>query len=77
MIAVQGAAGMTNTRNTPLEALESAYPLRVLRQRESWLSGRQSGAERLPEKTIRLKAGDVLRILTVVFGGWGLLGGHA
>lgn len=117
---------MTNTRNTPIEALERAYPLRVLRYRlrrgsggagwapggegierdvqvledvtvsliterrvsrpkalsggkdgatgENWLlpQGDEERAERLPDKcTIRLKAGDVLRMLTPGGGGWG------
>lgn len=117
---------MTNTRNTPIEALERAYPMRVLRYRlrrgsggagfspggegierdllmledvtvsliterrvsqpwglaggqpgapgEDWLlpGGDESRAERLPDKcTIRMKAGDVLRMLTPGGGGWG------
>jgi N-methylhydantoinase B/oxoprolinase/acetone carboxylase alpha subunit len=111
--------GMTNTKNTPAEALERAYPLRVRRYRlrqgsggeglavggegierdlemledctvsliterrvsrpwglagggpgapgENWLlpEGDESRAERLADKcTVRLKAGDVLRMLT-------------
>ena len=118
--------GMTNTRNTPIEALERAFPLRVLRYRlrrgsggagwapggegierdlqvledvtvsliterrvsrpkglaggedgatgENWLlpQGDEERAERLPDKcTIRLKSGDVLRMLTPGGGGWG------
>ena len=118
--------GMTNTKNTPIEALERHYPLRVLRYRlrrgsggdglapggegierdlqvledatasliterrvsqpgglagggpgatgENWLlsQGDESRAERLPDKcTIRLQAGDVLRMLTPGGGGWG------
>jgi N-methylhydantoinase B/oxoprolinase/acetone carboxylase alpha subunit len=118
--------GMTNTRNTPIEALERTFPLRVLRYRlrrgsggdgrarggegierdlqvledctvsliterrtsrpwglwggepgapgENWLlpGGDESRAERLPDKcTIRLRAGDVLRMLTPGGGGWG------
>lgn len=117
---------MTNTRNTPIEALERAFPMRVLRYRlrrgsggtgwsaggegierdlqmledvtvsliterrvsrpwglvggepggagENWLlpGGDESRAERLPDKcTIRLQAGDVLRMLTPGGGGWG------
>ncbi|MCC6435036.1 MAG: hydantoinase B/oxoprolinase family protein [Acidimicrobiales bacterium] len=117
---------MTNTRNTPIEALERSFPLRVLRQRlrrgsggdgsapggegierdlqvladatvsliterrlsrpwgltggapgavgENWLlpGGDEARAERLPDKcTIRLRAGDVLRMLTPGGGGWG------
>ena len=120
--------GMTNTRNTPIEALERAFPLRVLRQRlrrgsggegsapggegierdllvledvtvsliterrvsrpwglaggepgavgENWLlpGGHEPRAERLPDKcTLRLAAGDVLRMLTPGGGGWGSL----
>jgi N-methylhydantoinase B/oxoprolinase/acetone carboxylase alpha subunit len=118
--------GMTNTKNTPVEALERAYPLRVRRYRlrrgsggagravggegierdlevledctasliterrtsrpwgleggepaapgENWLlrAGDEERAERLPDKcTIRLRAGDVLRMLTPGGGGWG------
>ena len=118
--------GMTNTRNTPIEALERTFPLRVLRYRlrrgsggggrypggegierdlqvledctvsliterrvsrppglwggepgasgENWLlaQGDESQAERLTDKcTIRLRAGDVLRMLTPGGGGWG------
>jgi len=118
--------GMTNTKNTPVEALERAYPMRVRRYRlrsgsggagrapggegierdlemledctvsliterrtsrpwglaggepaapgENWLlpEGDESRAERLPDKcTVRLRAGDVLRMLTPGGGGWG------
>jgi N-methylhydantoinase B/oxoprolinase/acetone carboxylase alpha subunit len=118
--------GMTNTKNTPIEALERHYPMRVLRYRlrqgsggaglcpggegierdllmledvtvsliterrvsrpwgsaggepgapgENWLlpGGDESRAERLPDKcTIRMQAGDVLRMLTPGGGGWG------
>jgi N-methylhydantoinase B/oxoprolinase/acetone carboxylase alpha subunit len=131
---VAGLAGMsgvhthmTNTRNTPIEALERAFPMRVLRYRlrrgsggrglapggegierdllmleavtvsliterrvsqpwglaggepgavgENWLlpGGDEARAERLPDKcTIRLLAGDVLRMLTPGGGGWGV-----
>jgi len=117
---------MTNTKNTPTEALERAFPLRVLRYRlrrgsggtglapggegierdlqvlegctvsliterrvtRPWgLHGGQPGApgenrvvrggderraESLPDKcTVRLHAGDVLRMLTPGGGGWG------
>ena len=117
---------MTNTKNTPVEALERAFPMRVLRYRlrsgsggaglhpggdgierdllmledvtvsliterrtshppglagggpgapgENWLlpGGDESRAERLLDKcTIRLRAGDVLRMLTPGGGGWG------
>lgn len=118
--------GMTNTRNTPIEALERHFPLRVLRYRlrrgsggagwapggegierdlevledvtlsliterrvsrplgvaggapgapgENWLlpQGDERAAERLPDKcTVRLRAGDVLRMLTPGGAGWG------
>jgi N-methylhydantoinase B/oxoprolinase/acetone carboxylase alpha subunit len=118
--------GMTNTRNTPIEALERTFPMRVLRyrlRRGSGGAGRQPGGEgierdlqvledctvsliterrashpwglwggepgapgenwllprgdepragRLPDKcTVRLHAGDVLRMLTPGGGGWG------
>jgi 5-oxoprolinase (ATP-hydrolysing) len=118
--------GMTNTKNTPIEALERAYAMRVRRYRlrrgsgggglavggdgierdlemlqdctvsliterrvsspwglagggsgavgENWLlrAGDESGAERLPDKcTVRLRSGDVLRMLTPGGGGWG------
>src|SRR3954452_17170970 len=111
--------GMTNTKNTPIEALERAYPVRVTRYRlrsgsggpgifpggdglerdvemledvtvsliterrtsqpwglwggepgaagENWLvpDGDEARAERLPDKcTVRMRAGDVLRMLT-------------
>jgi N-methylhydantoinase B/oxoprolinase/acetone carboxylase alpha subunit/GrpB-like predicted nucleotidyltransferase (UPF0157 family) len=117
---------MTNTRNTPIEALERAYPMRVTRYRlrrdsggagvadggegierdllmledvtvsliterrasqpwglaggepgavgENWLlpGGDESRAEPLADKcTIRLGAGDVLRMFTPGGGGWG------
>jgi N-methylhydantoinase B/oxoprolinase/acetone carboxylase alpha subunit len=116
---------MTNTKNTPIEALERAFPMRVLRYRlrtdsgggsaaggegidrdvelledvtvsliterrvsqpwglaggdpgevgENWLlpGGYERLAKRLPDKvTLRLKAGDVLRMRTPGGGGWG------
>jgi N-methylhydantoinase B/oxoprolinase/acetone carboxylase alpha subunit len=118
--------GMTNTKNTPIEALERSYPLRVLRYRlrhgsggsgaepggegierdlevledctvsliterrtsapwglaggepgavgENWLlpAGDERRAAPLSDKcTIRLRAGDVVRMLTPGGGGWG------
>ena len=117
---------MTNTLNTPIEALERAFPMRVRRYRlrsgsggdgrfaggdgierdlemladvtvslvterresrppgiggggpgatgENWLlpGGDETQAERLPDKcTVRLRPGDVLRMLTPGGGGWG------
>jgi N-methylhydantoinase B/oxoprolinase/acetone carboxylase alpha subunit len=117
---------LTNTRNTPVEALERSFPLRVRRYRvragsggagefsggdgierdvevlddctvsliterrvsAPWgLAGGEPGspgenlllpggdetrAERLPDKcTVRLQAGDVLRMLTPGGGSWG------
>ncbi len=116
---------MTNTKNTPVEALERSYPMRVLRYRlrrgsggagrcpggegierdlqmledvtvsliterrvsqpwglaggepgapgENWLlpQGDESRATPLADKcTVRLRAGDVLRMLTPGGGGW-------
>jgi N-methylhydantoinase B/oxoprolinase/acetone carboxylase alpha subunit len=124
--------GMTNSKNTPVEALERAYPMRVLRYRlrrgsgggglapggegierdllvlvdvtlsliterrvsrpwglaggepgatgENWLlpGGDERRAERLADKcTIRMKGGDVLRMLTPGGGGWGSPRGRA
>jgi N-methylhydantoinase B/oxoprolinase/acetone carboxylase alpha subunit len=118
--------GMTNTRNTPIEALERSFPMRVRRYKirsgsggagaarggdgierdlemledvtvsliterrdsqpwglaggapgasgENWLlrGGDEEAAESLPDKcTLRLAAGDVLRMLTPGGGGWG------
>jgi N-methylhydantoinase B/oxoprolinase/acetone carboxylase alpha subunit len=117
---------VTNTKNTPIEALERAYPMKVERYRlrqgsggagrfnggdgierdlrmledvtvsliterrtsrpwgpnggepgapgENWLlpGGDETRAEPLPDKcTIRLRAGDVLRMLSPGGGGWG------
>jgi N-methylhydantoinase B/oxoprolinase/acetone carboxylase alpha subunit len=117
---------MTNTRNTPVEAFERSFPVRVLRYRlrrgsggsgsapggdgierdlllledatvsllterrasppwglagggpgavgENWLlpGGDEASAELLPDKcTVRLAAGDVVRMLTPGGGGWG------
>ena len=118
--------GMTNTQNTPIEALERAYPMRVLRYAvrrgsggaglaaggdgiirelevleactvsliterrvsrpwglaggspgepgENWLlpGGDEGRSARLAATcTIRLRAGDVIRVLTPGGGGWG------
>ncbi len=118
--------GMTNTRNTPIEALEQSYPMRVVRCRlrrgsggageasggegierdlevledatvsliterrvsrpwgvgggepgatgENWLlpGGDESRAISLSDKcTLRVHAGDIIRVLTPGGGGWG------
>ena len=118
--------GMTNTRNTPIEALEQEFPMRVLRCRlrrdsggrgiasggdgierdlevledatvsliserrvshpwgadggeagacgENWLlpGGDESRATPIADKcTLRVHAGDVIRVLTPGGGGWG------
>jgi N-methylhydantoinase B/oxoprolinase/acetone carboxylase alpha subunit len=118
--------GMTNTKNTPIEAFERSFPLRVRRLAlrrdsggaglapggdglvkeievledctvsliterrrsrpwgldgggagaagENWLvpGGDEARAERLPDKcSVRLRAGDVLRVLTPGGGGYG------
>jgi N-methylhydantoinase B/oxoprolinase/acetone carboxylase alpha subunit len=123
---------MTNTRNTPVEAFERAFPMRVLRYGlrrgsggagrhpggegierdllvlepvtvsliterrtsrpwglagggagatgENWLlrGGDEGRAERLPDKcSVRLAAGDVLRMSTPGGGGWGAPGAVA
>jgi N-methylhydantoinase B/oxoprolinase/acetone carboxylase alpha subunit len=128
MSGVQTA--MTNTRDTPVEAIERALPMRVRRYQlrrgsggagahpggegierelevladttlslvterrvsrpwgleggdpgapgENWLlpGGDASRAERLPDKcTVRLRPGDVLRLLTPGGGGWGARAG--
>jgi N-methylhydantoinase B/oxoprolinase/acetone carboxylase alpha subunit len=117
---------MTNSKNTPIEALERSFPMRVVRYRlrddsggagrfpggdgierdlqvledctvsliterrssrppgraggdpgapgENWIlpGGYERLAKRLPDKcTFRLKAGDVVRMLTPGGGGWG------
>jgi N-methylhydantoinase B/oxoprolinase/acetone carboxylase alpha subunit len=121
---------MTNTQNTPVEALERTFPMRVrqyaLRRHsggagaapggdgiarelemleaatvslvterrasrpwgleggepgaagENWLlpGGDEQRAARLPDKcTVRLRPGDVLRVLTPGGGGWGVVRG--
>ncbi|HMK12911.1 MAG TPA: hydantoinase B/oxoprolinase family protein [Acidimicrobiales bacterium] len=118
--------GMTNTRNTPIEALEQSYPMRVVRCRlrrgsggagaarggdgverdlqvledatvsliterrvsrpwgieggddgaagENWLlpNGDEARAVPLADKcTVRVRAGDVIRVRTPGGGGWG------
>jgi N-methylhydantoinase B/oxoprolinase/acetone carboxylase alpha subunit len=71
--------GMTNTRNTPVEALERAYPLRVLRYA---IRRRSGGAGRAPGGDGIIKDIQVLEECTVsliterrVSRPWGLAGG--
>ncbi len=62
--------GMSNTRNTPIEVLEMEHPIRV----RTYALRRDSGGRGtlIPSKaTLRLRAGDVLRIETPGGGGWG------
>lgn len=58
--------GMTNTLNTPIEALEAAYPLRVERyalREQSGGAGRYRGGLGL-ERTIRVEADATVSLLT-------------
>ncbi|WP_370324886.1 hydantoinase B/oxoprolinase family protein [Euzebya sp.] len=73
--------GMTNTRNTPVEALELAYPLRVLRSELRTGSG---GAGHHPGGEGVVREVEVLAPATVTLqterrarGPWGLAGGSA
>ena len=71
--------GMTNTRNTPIEALERSFPLRVrrLRLREgSGGRGRQQGGEGI-ERDLEVLERATLSLITErrVFPPWGLDGG--
>lgn len=74
-------AHMTNTRNTPIESLEHAYPLEVVRtriRRGSGGSGRQRGGDGI-ERVLAMRA-DV-RVTVIAErrerGPWGLAGGAA
>lgn len=83
-----GAAGMsgihtvmTNTRNTPIEALERAYPLRVRRyalRSGSGGSGRHRGGEGI-ERDLEVLTDATLSLITErrVTPPWGLAGGSA
>ncbi|MCX7621567.1 MAG: hydantoinase B/oxoprolinase family protein [Acidimicrobiales bacterium] len=71
---------MTNTKNTPVEALERAFPLRVLRQRLRRGSG---GAGRFPggegiERDLQVLTEATLSLITErrVSRPWGLAGGE-
>jgi N-methylhydantoinase B/oxoprolinase/acetone carboxylase alpha subunit len=72
--------GMTNTRNTPVEALERAFPVRVRRQRLRRGSG---GAGAAPggdgvERDLEVLVDATVSLITErrVSGPWGLAGGE-
>jgi len=71
---------MTNTRNTPIEALERAFPLRVLRyrlRRGSGGAGSAPGGEGI-ERDLRVLADATVSFITErrVSRPWGLAGGE-
>jgi N-methylhydantoinase B len=71
---------MTNTRNTPVEALEHACPIRMLRyavRRGSGGAGRRPGGDGLV-RSFRLETDASLTLLTErrSRGPWGRSGGH-
>jgi N-methylhydantoinase B len=71
--------GMTNTRNTPAEAMELAYPLRVWRaelRRAPGEPGRHAGGEGVIRE-VEVLADSVLTLQTErrARGPWGLSGG--
>ncbi len=72
--------GMTNTRNTPVEALERAFPLRVLRQRlrrGSGGAGAAPGGEGL-ERDLEVLVDATVSLITERRASrpWGLAGGE-
>lgn len=72
--------GMTNTRNTPIEALERAFPLRVLRyrlRRGSGGAGRSAGGEGI-ERDLQVLEDATVSLITErrVSQPWGLAGGE-
>jgi N-methylhydantoinase B len=72
--------GMTNTKNTPIEALESHYPFRVLRyalRRGSGGVGRHPGGEGI-EREIEFQAAATLSLMGErrILPPWGLAGGR-
>ncbi len=74
-------AHMTNTRNTPVEALEHAYPLRVIStsiRRGSGGRGRWRGGDGI-ERVIALRAPARVTVISDrrVLKPWGLAGGGA
>ena len=71
---------MTNTRNTPIEALERAFPLRVLRQRlrrGSGGAGWSAGGEGI-ERDLQVLVDATVSLITErrVSQPWGLAGGE-
>lgn len=71
---------MTNTRNTPVEALERAFPLRVLRQRlrrGSGGAGRSRGGEGI-ERDLQVLTDATVSLITErrISQPWGLAGGE-
>jgi N-methylhydantoinase B/oxoprolinase/acetone carboxylase alpha subunit len=71
---------MTNTKNTPVEAFERAFPMRVLRyrlRRESGGAGRASGGEGI-ERVIQLLEPATVSLITErrTSRPWGLAGGE-
>lgn len=71
--------GMTNTKNTPVEALERAYPMRVLRyrlRRGSGGAGAAAGGEGI-ERDLQVLEDCTVSLITErrVSQPWGLAGG--
>ena len=71
--------GMTNTRNTPVEALERAFPMRVRRQRlrrDSGGAGAAPGGEGI-ERDLEVLVDATVSLITErrVSRPWGLAGG--
>jgi len=72
-------AHMTNTRNTPVESLEHAYPLRVMRlavRAGSGGSGRHKGGDGI-ERALQLLVPARVTVIAErrTRGPWGLAGG--
>ncbi len=72
--------GMTNTKNTPIESLESHYPFRVLRyalRRGSGGAGRYPGGEGI-ERELEFQSAATLSLMGErrVLPPWGLAGGR-
>jgi N-methylhydantoinase B len=72
--------GMTNTKNTPIESLESHYPFRVLRyalRRGSGGAGRHPGGDGI-EREIEFQSAATLSLMGErrILPPWGLAGGR-